>query len=99
MIYGVGASYIHKGDTLIYCDLARWKIQLRYRKCTPNFKQDNDDEDVLKKIKRGFFIENEFEPYTVHYAETFIVPANVKEYTIRPLNDETIKVIKAYVRN
>ena len=42
---------------------------------------------------------NEFEPYTVHYAETFTVPANVKEYTIRPLNDETIKVIKAYVRN
>lgn len=42
---------------------------------------------------------NEFEPYTVHYAETFIVPVNVKEYTIRPLNDETIKVIKAYVRN
>lgn len=32
-------------------------------------------------------------------AETFIVPANVKEYTIKPLNDETIKVIKAYVRN
>ena len=58
LVYGVGASYIHKGDTLIYCDLARWKIQLRYRKCTPNFKQDNDDEDVLKKIKRGFFIES-----------------------------------------
>lgn len=57
MIYGVRASYIHKDDTLIYCDLARWKIQLRYRKCTPNFKQDNDDEDVLKKIKRSFFIE------------------------------------------
>ena len=48
----------HKGRALIYCDLARWKIQLRYRKCTPNFKQDNDDEDVLKKIKRGFFIES-----------------------------------------
>ena len=54
LIYGVGASYIHKGDTLIYCDLARWKIQLRYRKCMPNFKQDNDDEDVLKKIKTMF---------------------------------------------
>ena len=51
-------ALLHKGDTLIYCDLARWKIQLRYRKCTPNFKQDNDDEDVLKKIKRGFFIES-----------------------------------------
>ena len=46
----------HKGDTLIYCDLARWEIQLRLRKYMPNFKQDNDDEDVLKKIKRGFFI-------------------------------------------
>lgn len=61
LIYGVGASYIHKGDTLIYCDLARWKIQLRYRKWMPNFKQDNDDEDVLKKIKRGFFIEQKQE--------------------------------------
>ena len=58
LVYGVGASYIHKGDTLIYCDLARWEIQLRYRKGMPNFKQDNDDEDVLKKIKRGFFIES-----------------------------------------
>ena len=57
LVYGVGASYIHKGDTLIYCDLARWEIQLRYRKGMPNFKQDNDDEDVLKKIKRSFFIE------------------------------------------
>ena len=27
----------------------------------PNFKQDNDDEDVLKKIKRGFFIEQKQE--------------------------------------
>ena len=35
--------------------------------------------------------------YSTHY-ETFTVPANVKEYTIRPLNDEIIKVIKAYVR-
>lgn len=51
----------HKGDTLIYCDLTRWKIQLRYRKCMPNFKQDNDDEDILKKIKRGFFIEQKQE--------------------------------------
>ena len=57
LIYGVGASLISKGDTLIYCDLARWEIQLRYRAGMPNFKQDNYDEDSLKKIKRGFFIE------------------------------------------
>ncbi len=57
LIYGVGASIISRGDTLIYCDLSRWEIQLRYRKGMPNFKQNNNDEDVLKKIKRGYFIE------------------------------------------
>ena len=57
LIYGVGASFLTKGDTLIYCDLARWEIQLRYRKGMPNFKQNNVDEDSLKKIKRGFFVE------------------------------------------
>ena len=41
-----------------------------------------------------------FEPYIVHYAETFIIPSAVKEYTISPCNpQETIKFIKAYVRN
>ncbi|MDR1584547.1 MAG: class I mannose-6-phosphate isomerase [Prevotellaceae bacterium] len=28
--------------------------------------------------------ENAFEPFVVHYAETFIVPENVKHYSIRP---------------
>ena len=57
LVYGVGASLISNGGMLIYCDLARWEIQLRYRAGMPNFKQDNFDEDSLKKIKRGFFIE------------------------------------------
>ena len=57
LIYGVGASLISSGNTYIYCDLARWEIQCRYRKGMSNFKQDNEDEDTLKKIKRGFFIE------------------------------------------
>lgn len=57
LIYGVGASLISKGDIYLYCDLARWEIQCRYRAGMPNFKQDNYDEDNLKKIKRGFFIE------------------------------------------
>ena len=57
LIYGAGASLISRGDVYIYCDLARWEIQLRYRSGMPNFKQDNDHEDSLKKIKRGFFIE------------------------------------------
>ncbi len=57
LIYGVSAGLIHKADTMIYCDLARWEIQLRYRAGMPNFKQKNYDEDVLRKIKRGFFVE------------------------------------------
>jgi len=44
---------------------------------------------------------NAFEPYIVHYAETFIVPAAVGEYTIRPHGESEGKecgTLKAYVR-
>ncbi len=57
LIYGVGAGLIHEADTLVYCDLARWEIQLRYRRGMPNFKARNEEEDPLRKIKRGYFIE------------------------------------------
>ncbi|WP_218141989.1 class I mannose-6-phosphate isomerase [Salipaludibacillus aurantiacus] len=43
----------------------------------------------------------EFAPYVVHYAETFIIPANVTTYTIRPSGPsegKTIATVKAYVR-
>lgn len=42
-----------------------------------------------------------FEPFVVHYAETFIVPAAVGEYTIRPFGESEGKecaTIKAFVR-
>lgn len=42
-----------------------------------------------------------FEPYVVHYAETFIIPAAVGEYTIRPYGESEGKecgTLKAYVR-
>lgn len=42
-----------------------------------------------------------FEPFIVHYAETFIIPACVREYTISPVKLEegkTFGTIKAYVR-
>lgn len=41
-----------------------------------------------------------FPPLTVHYAETFIVPAAVGPYTIRPSGEtqEPLATIKAYVR-
>ncbi|MDR1980498.1 MAG: class I mannose-6-phosphate isomerase [Tannerellaceae bacterium] len=42
-----------------------------------------------------------FEPFVVHYAETFIIPAAVEDYTIRPSGlseGECCGTIKAYVR-
>ncbi len=42
-----------------------------------------------------------FEPFIVHYAETFIIPAQVKEYTIRPHGESEGKecaTLKAFVR-
>lgn len=44
--------------------------------------------------------EGRFEPFEVHYAETFIVPARAGDYVIRPLDghSEELATIKAYVR-
>ncbi len=42
-----------------------------------------------------------FDPFEVHYAETFIVPADVGPYTIRPLQrrgENLLATIKAFVR-
>jgi hypothetical protein len=42
-----------------------------------------------------------FEPFVVHYAETFIVPAQVGSYTIRPhgaAQGRQCATIKAFVR-
>jgi mannose-6-phosphate isomerase class I len=42
--------------------------------------------------------ERTFAPFVVHYAETFIVPAAVGRYTIRPTFPGRCATIKAYVR-
>jgi len=58
VVYGTGATVLASNpDILIYCDLARWEIQLRYRAGMPNWQQDNADEDPLRKFKRGYFFE------------------------------------------
>ncbi len=42
-----------------------------------------------------------FKPFPVHYAETFIVPASVGRYTIRPARDASrrLATIKAFVKD
>lgn len=57
LVFGTGASLVTEGDILIYGDIARWEIQLRYRAGMPNWRCENNDAPVLAKYKRGFFIE------------------------------------------
>ncbi|WP_072374985.1 class I mannose-6-phosphate isomerase [Thermophilibacter mediterraneus] len=57
VVCGFGAALVHPGDVLVYCDVTRWEIQLRYRAGMPNYRCDNGDDDVLRKIKRGYFVE------------------------------------------
>lgn len=55
-----------------------------------------DGDEAIVESPKG-----RFEPFIVHYAETFIVPASVGEYVIRPFGKSAGKrcgTIKAYVR-
>lgn len=46
-----------------------------------------------------FSPEEAFEPFEVHYAETFVLPENIKRYGMKPREEgETCKIIKAFVR-
>ena len=66
----------------------------------------NDSVNVLNLIEgEEAIVEspvNAFNPFVIHYAETFIVPAAVGEYTIRPYGESAGKkcaTIKASVRH
>lgn len=71
----------------------------------PVLHNTGDGVNVLNVIEGDELIvespENKFEPFVVHYAETFIVPAAVGDYVIRPHGTSEGKrcgTIKAYVR-
>lgn len=57
LVYGVGASLICESDLLVYADLARWEIQLRFAKGRTNWKTANSSAPKLAKFKQGFFVE------------------------------------------
>jgi mannose-6-phosphate isomerase class I len=44
-------------DRIVLADMARWEIQQRQRAGAPNWRCSNFDEDPIRKVKRGFFVE------------------------------------------
>lgn len=59
IVYGFGAFFAC-GETpclRVYLDLSRWEIQLRYRRGMPNYNCTNSGEDIVRKFKRGYFVE------------------------------------------
>ena len=57
LVIGVGASLVSTEGTLVYADISRWEIQLRYRKGLSNWLISNAQAPNLQKFKIGYFIE------------------------------------------
>lgn len=58
VLMGWGAALAaDDADILVLADMPRWEIQQRMRKGMPNWRSSNNDEDILRKYKRGFFVE------------------------------------------
>jgi mannose-6-phosphate isomerase class I len=58
LVWGVGGALVHRGDTLVVADLARWEIQQRQRRgLCPNLGADNAAERPALLYKRAFFID------------------------------------------
>ncbi len=58
-IYGIGASLVPvKADLLIYADMPRWEIQLRFRRNeTGNLGANNKNDAFSYQYKRAFFVD------------------------------------------
>src|SRR5699024_10324283 len=57
VIYGTGASLVEEEELLIYVDVTRWEIQDRFKKGMSNWKANNQEEQISRKIKRSYFFE------------------------------------------
>ena len=59
IVYGVGAAYVMpESDILVYADMARWEIQMRFRRNEiSNVGVDNRKERASLQYKRGFFVD------------------------------------------
>jgi hypothetical protein len=58
VVVGWGAALVPVVfDQLVLADLARWEIQQRQRAGAPSWRADDADDDPLRKVKRGYFVE------------------------------------------
>lgn len=58
IVVGWGAALVPIDyDLVVLADMARWEIQQRQRAGAPNWRSDNHDDDAIRKVKRGFFVE------------------------------------------
>jgi mannose-6-phosphate isomerase class I len=59
VVVGWGATLADPAHEGIWClvDMARWELQLRMRAGEPNWSCTNYQEDVLRKFKRGYFVD------------------------------------------
>lgn len=58
VLVGWGAALVPlEPDVLVLADLARWEIQQRQRAGATNWHAGDPDDDILRKYKRGFFVE------------------------------------------
>ncbi len=56
IVCGTGASLLSRGDILLYANITRWEIQLRYRAGQGNWGLDNGNDPLLTKYKYGYFV-------------------------------------------
>jgi len=59
LVIGTGAAVLApERNMLVYADMARWEVQLRYRRCeVGNLGCDNREATFAEKYKCGFFVE------------------------------------------
>ena len=53
LVFGFGAGSLLEPDLLLYADVSRWELQLRYRRGMTNYYTDNPKEDNLKRTNRA----------------------------------------------
>ena len=83
LVYGCGAALAGRGDVLVYADLARWEIQQRYRSGEiGNFIAGNEQEETLRKYKRGYFIDwrvHDKHKHALLPATDYVMETNTRE--------------------